>query len=268
MANYLGVIGGSNFIKSAYFSSGDFQKEVRATPYGRVQLYVNNKDGVVFVQRHAADPEVPYSPPHMINKKAIITALKNFGVTRILGFNSTGAMKRTISIGSFVVPDDYLALTPITLFDDATGHVIPGFDKDFRFEIIKIMQSAGLNPIVNACYLQTNGPRFETEAEIRLFATQCDIVGMTAGHEAVLCKELAIPYAAVCVVDNMANGIVPEKLTTDDFHNGVAANLAKAETLFQTLVAALKPAVPVAAGAGKEHVEQLMDELAEERRAR
>jgi len=54
--------------------------------------------------------------------------------------------------------------------------------------------------------VQTHGPRFETAAEIRQVAGFADVVGMTCAHEATLCKELALPYALVCVVDNMANG--------------------------------------------------------------
>ena len=54
-------------------------------------------------------------------------------------------------------------------------------------------------------YVQTHGPRFETAAEIRQVAGFADVVGMTCCHEATLCKEIALPYAVICVVDNMAN---------------------------------------------------------------
>ena len=56
-------------------------------------------------------------------------------------------------------------------------------------------------------YWQTIGPRFETPAEIRLMAAHADLVGMTIASECVVAGELGLAYAAVCVVDNLANGI-------------------------------------------------------------
>jgi 5-methylthioadenosine/S-adenosylhomocysteine deaminase len=261
MSEYLGVIGGSSYLKSGYFSSEEFVKTIRATPYGRVSAYVNDKDKVVFIQRHAADPEVTYSPPHEINKKAIITAFKNYGCKRILSFNSTGSMKPTLPCGSIVIPDDFLCLTPITFFDDAQGHHMPGYDVDFRAEVIKVMKDAGVDVVTRGSYLQTQGPRFESKSEIRLFATQTDIVGMTSAHEAILCKELGLGYATVCMVDNMANGIeanVP--LSLESFHAGVAANLEKMEKLLSTLIASLKPSASASTSASSQltHVNQMV----------
>lgn len=145
--SYLGVIGGSNYLKSSYFSSEDFVVQIEETEHGLVKLHVNDVDKVIFVQRHAADPDVVYSPPHLINKKAIIKALKQRDVTKVLAFNSTGAMKRTIAIGTLVIPDDFICLTPITFFDDYRAHVVPSFNEELRTEILQELRANGMNPV-------------------------------------------------------------------------------------------------------------------------
>ena len=73
-------------------------------------------------------------------------------------------------------------------------------------------------------YWQTFGPRFETPAEIRFIAQFADVVGMTVASECVLAGELGVAYAAVCVVDNLANGLGHHALTLDEFEAGKAAN--------------------------------------------
>ncbi len=249
MSQYLGIIGGSNFLKSDYFSKNSFVAEERATPYGSVKLWFNHNDKIVFVQRHAANPAVDYTPPHLINKKAVVTALKNCGVSRVLAFCSTGSMTPMIPLGSIVVPDDFLSLELITFYDDARAHVIPGFDSGFRETVLAALEplaaQAGAPLHKTGAYLQTNGPRFETRAEIRLFARDTHVVGMTSAHEAVLCKEVGLPYAAVCMVDNWANGMATRELTTHEFHEGVARNLRTMEVLLEGLTTALKPSAAV-----------------------
>ncbi len=65
-------------------------------------------------------------------------------------------------------------------------------------------------------YWQTSGPRFETPAEIRLIAAHAHLVGMTLASECIVAKELGLSYAAVCVVDNMANGIGEQPISTEE----------------------------------------------------
>jgi 5'-methylthioadenosine phosphorylase len=75
-------------------------------------------------------------------------------------------------------------------------------------------------------YTQSRGPRFETPAEVRALARIGDLVGMTIAAECILTKEAGLPYAAVCVVDNLANGLDAEPLSTEQFAAAVAANQA------------------------------------------
>jgi 5'-methylthioadenosine phosphorylase len=86
-------------------------------------------------------------------------------------------------------------------------------------------------------YWQTVGPRFETAAEIRVIASHADVVGMTLAAECVVAGELGLPYAAICVVDNLANGVGEEPLSPEEVAAGAAANRER-------LIAGLEAVLP------------------------
>lgn len=94
----------------------------------------------------------------------------------MLAFASTGSMRMDLALGTLVIPDDFLCLEPITFHDDDKGHMIPGFDAGLRAQIIAALDADEVlsrkTRANKGVYLQTIGPRFETCAEIRLFATQ------------------------------------------------------------------------------------------------
>jgi purine nucleoside phosphorylase len=69
-------------------------------------------------------------------------------------------------------------------------------------------------------YAQTLGPRYETPAEVRALGRWADFVGMTIASEAILAGEAGLAYAAVCTIDNLANGISGKRLTVDEYHRG------------------------------------------------
>ena len=73
-------------------------------------------------------------------------------------------------------------------------------------------------------YWQAIGPRFETPAEIRFIAPHADVIGMTAASECILAGEMGIPYASVCIVDNLANGVAGSELSVADFEAGKERN--------------------------------------------
>ena len=104
-------------------------------------------------------------------------------------------------------------------------------------------------PIVDGgVYTQTRGPRFETPAEVRALAQVGDLVGMTVAAECILTREVGLAYAAVCVVDNLANGLGDAPLTIEEFQAGVAANrtalLADLDAVLPALAARRERARP------------------------
>src|SRR6476646_10225828 len=154
------------------------------------------EQGAIIRQRHDG---AGYRLPHRIDHVANLRSLIDAGCDRAIGFSSVGSLKEKLGVGSFICPDDFIApQANNSIFEDARGHGVPGFDRDW------------------GVYWQTRGPRFETPAEVRLLAAHADVVGMTVASECIAARELGIPYAAVCVVDNLANGIGPNPLTVEE----------------------------------------------------
>jgi 5'-methylthioadenosine phosphorylase len=142
------------------------------------------------------------------------------------------------------VPDDFFGLgVAPTFFDDAQGHSVPGFDLPWRRRVIDAWTGAVDTPVVDGgVYAQTTGPRFESPAEVRFLADHADLVGMTLVPEIVLAREAGIAYAAVCTIDNLANGLDDGSLTLEEFWANKAVNE-------QRLAADLDHVLPVLAPA-------------------
>ncbi len=163
--------------------------------------------GAAIVQRHGA-VDATYVLPHEIDHAANLRPLAEQGCDRVLAIGSVGSLSPELPVGSLLCPDDFIALgIGPSIFADARAHSAPGFDPRWRGEVIEAWQGSGQAPRDGGVYWQTRGPRFETPAEIRLIAAHADVVGMTIASECVVAGELGLDYAALCVVDNLANGI-------------------------------------------------------------
>ncbi|HKZ62928.1 MAG TPA: MTAP family purine nucleoside phosphorylase [Thermoplasmata archaeon] len=209
----LAVIGGSGILDLT--SMRDAAATAIATPYGAPSADVRvgsiGDVGVAFLPRHGVSHAIP---PHRINHRANLWALKELGVRRILGTSSVGSLKKEIRPGILAVPDDYLCLWDLPTFhDDKVVHVTPQLDADMRTAILAVLKKARVPIRARAVYAQTRGPRLETKAEIRLLRDYADVVGMTMASEATLAAEIGIAYASVCTVDNYAHGISAKPLT-------------------------------------------------------
>lgn len=184
------------------------------TPYGILpSLHIGRISGedVIFLPRHGPHHS---TPPHKINYRANIHALYKVGVKRILATNAVGAINKDFEPGDIVVPHDFVDFTKlrhVTFYDQApVTHV--DFSQPYCPEIRKLMvetaEKFGFHVWDKAVLVCTEGPRYETPAEIRMFRRLgCDVVGMTGSPEAVLARELEMCYASICYVSNMAAGI-------------------------------------------------------------
>jgi 5'-methylthioadenosine phosphorylase len=188
------------------------------TPYGKpsspiLQLEAGNVSYRI-IARHSLPPKIP---PHMVNHRANIWALKEAGATSILSICSTGALSRDIKVPSLAVPEDYIELTKIlSFFDGSIHHATPSLDQKIRRALIETMERNGIENLSGGIYVQTSGPRLETKAEVKMMASWGDYVGMNMASEATLSTELGLPVAGLITVDNYANGILDEEL---DFRN-------------------------------------------------
>ena len=231
----LAVTGGHGILGTA-FASGAERVDVD-TRYGPVAVL--DAGPYVVLQRHGLDrfTSAPY-----INHRAHVRALADVGCDRMLGFASVGSLRPDLPVGTFVAPDDFIALhLGVSFSDDDDGHQTPGFDRVWRAMVLDRWRANTDEPLEDGgTYWQAIGPRFETQAEIRLLAAHADLVGMTIASECILAGELRLPYAGVCVVDNLANGIADAPLTVGEFRAGAAANQAR-------LLDALNRVLPVLA---------------------
>ena len=188
------------------------------------------------IQRHGASG--PYVPPHRIDHEANLRALLERGCDRVLAVCSVGSLKPEIAVGSLVCPDDFIALQlGLTSFDDARGHLAPGFDADWRGRVLAASQGGGAPGFVDGgVYWQTIGPRFETPAEIRLLAAHADLAGMTMASECIVAGVLGLAYAAICMVDNLANGIGSVPLGVEELEADRAANAGRLGDALEALL--------------------------------
>jgi 5'-methylthioinosine phosphorylase len=198
-----------------------------AGPGGTEIAATVERHGAVVLQRHG--PASAYRLPHLIDHAANLRSLEATGCDRVLAICSVGSLDAGLGVGSFVCPHDFIALQlTVTSFDDARGHTMPGFDLDWRGEALAAWETSGAEPLRDGgVYWQTNGPRFETPAEIGLIAAHADLVGMTMASECVVAGELGLPYAAICVVDNLANGIAPRPLSPEELERDREVNATR-----------------------------------------
>ncbi len=200
----LGIITGTSLFGEAF----EGRRETIKTEYGEVAVFVADDSDAIFLPRHGVAMN---TPPHRINHLANIRALEKSGVESVVCIASTGSLKSEIAPGTILVPHDYINFGKnITFYDTEIRHVVPGFDEPLREKIIKA--SGGKE---NGVYVQTRGPRFETKAEVAVLRQYADVVGMTMTNEATLCSEVGIPVAALCTVDNYANGVSGQELDYD-----------------------------------------------------
>ena len=192
----------------------------------------------VYLQRHGADG---YVLPHRIDHLANMRSLAEVGCDRVLALGSVGGLHRELVPGTFVCPDDFIALDagPAAV-EDERAHSVPGFDPDWRRRVLLAWRDRVGSEIVDAgAYWQTRGPRLETPAEIRLMAPHAQLVGMTIASECIAACALGLSYAALCVVENLANGVGERELTVEELLAGRAANREAVARALEKLVPAL-----------------------------
>jgi 5'-methylthioadenosine phosphorylase len=201
----IGVIGGTILLEVEALRGAE-AREV-STPYGTAEVDVGvlGGAGVALVQRHGRKRD---KPPHRINHAANLAALASLGVRDVIALGSTGCLRADLELPALMVPHDYINFFETTIHDDRLVHVTPGFDEELRQLLITEARAAGKLPVHDrGVYFQLRGPRLDTRAEVAFSRTIADCVGMTIGSEATIARELDLDYAALCTLDNYANGI-------------------------------------------------------------
>ena len=190
--------------------------------FGQASVFITDK--IALILRHGNDPQ-NHILPHLINYHANLRALKDVGVSEIVGINSTGSLKKDLTPGMIVVPDDFITLTSTpSIYKNNAIHITPSLNENVRQKIIRAAQNSGSQVIEKGTYWQTQGPRLETKSEIKMMTNYADIVGMTMANEAVIAMELDLPYASACSIDNFGNGLMEKPLTAKEIFEGTRKN--------------------------------------------
>lgn len=243
----VGIIGGTGLTQLSGLSiAGERNVE---TPWGEpsAPLVFGRLDGqeVVFLARHGDPHRIP---PHQVNYRANLWALREAGVETVIGVNAVGGIHPEMGPARVVVPDqliDYTWGRHCTYFEgelEATTHI------DFTFPytpkareiLIEKARSANIPCSDFGVYAATQGPRLETAAEIRrLERDGCDLVGMTGMPEAVLAMELKMNYVCLALVVNWAAGKTDHIITMEEIEQAIDQGMSGVKRILIDSVADL-----------------------------
>jgi len=232
------------------------------TPFGRSpRIEIGEIDGVrvAFLPRHAAPGSTKVThaiPPAMVNYRANVYALRKLGVERILTSQACGAINPVIKPGTLVIIDQFIdetknrvysfydGKTPIQVWPDKPPiktvvhiDVTQPYCPELRAVLIKACEELNIHHINTGTYICTDGPRFETSAEIRAYKLLgADVVGMTNIPECVLARELTMCYASIAMATNYAAGTGPIKITHEEVTRIFAENIGNVQKVFRKAV--------------------------------
>lgn len=258
----IAIIGGTGVYDPRILTN--IREVYAATPYGDIAVMVGTYHGeeIGFLARHGKGHTVP---PHQINYRANMWGLARLGVKRVLTTTAVGSLNPDMEPGDFVLIDQFIDFTkarPSTYFDGTDGNVVhldytEPYCPEVRASIRKAAEEKGIPIKSRGCYVCTEGPRFETKAEILAYQRMGgDLVGMTNVPEVVLARELGMCYATISMVTNFAAGISSEPLTHEEVLEVMAANGERLKTL---LISAL-PLIPEQRGCHCDHNKKPMVE--------
>jgi len=225
----IGVFGGSGFYDLLDPPAGGLQEHEIETPFGKPSDKISvGKIGdkkVAFIPRHAHGHKIP---PHKINYKANVWAMKKMGVKRIISPAAVGSLNPLIKPGDFVICDQFVnwncqrddtfyhgELVDNVKKSDHVAHFSSAnpYCDELRKNIVKYCQKLNINFHQTGTVVVIQGPRFSTKAESRFFTNQgWDIINMTAYPEVVLARELGICYSNIGLVTDYDAGLIGDKV--------------------------------------------------------
>lgn len=250
----MAIIGGTGV--GQFPLQGEARLEQVKTRWGSVELTVGQVSGktVYFLARHGSGHKLV---PHRINYRANIAALAAVGVRAVLATTAVGSLRADWGPGTLVVLDDLidfcLTRQGKTFFDDAPVHtdVTHPYSAALRQALLTAARAEGIGCETQGTYLCADGPRYETAAEVRLFASWgADVVGMTGVPEAILAREAGLHYAGVSLVTNLGAGIGGSEISHEGVEAVMAETGAKLRQLFMATISLVEPAQLVPVGPG------------------
>jgi 5'-deoxy-5'-methylthioadenosine phosphorylase len=248
----LAIIGGSGLSKLDILREGKWlqiKTPFQDFPVALLQGTIEELP-VVFLPRHGSDHLIP---PHKINYRANIWALKEHGVTDIISVNAVGGINPQMSPGQLAIPDqliDYTWGREHTFYAEDLKEVVhvdftQPYSKRLRHLLViaveqeqqELDQAEANLPMTRGVYGCTQGPRLESAAEIlRMRHDGCDMVGMTGMPEAGLARELGLHYACLALSVNRAPGLGDTPITMEVINQTLAAGMVEVKRILLLFV--------------------------------
>ena len=242
--NKLAIIGGTGLARIEELSL--VSSEPLVTPYGApsAPLIKGELAGkqVIFLARHGNDHTIP---PHKINYRANIWALKSVGVTEIIAVAAVGGIHADISPKKIIIPDqiiDYTHDRKHTFFEEnlsAVTHIdfTYPYSEVLRKRLQQASKDCGIHVYNGGVYGATQGPRLETAVEVsRMERDGCDIVGMTGMPEASLARELGLNYACCALSVNWAAGKSGNEITMQEIEQAIEVGMVDVKSILVSTV--------------------------------
>lgn len=239
------IIGGTGIDEMDCFSAGSPTRLVTRFGFADVVEAAMGDRQIIFVPRQGPAHS---TPPSRIDYRAQIAALAKAGVDAVIGVCAAGSLRTDLIPGSLAILSDFIDLTKrrqATFFDSADGPVVhTDFTQPYcpavSATLAECCEEIGVGCEPGAVYVGVEGPRYETPAEIRLYASWGgDVIGMTNLPEAVLAREAGLCYGALAVVTNLASGLSPTRLSHDDVRSAMASVAAKLQAILTRAAAAI-----------------------------
>jgi 5'-methylthioadenosine phosphorylase len=202
----IGIIGGTGIADPDFF--GHLRSVEAKTKYGKpsdkVSILEVSGVKVAFIPRHGPKHTIP---PHMVNYRANIAALKSLGVERVIGLAAVGSLRENIKAGHMVISDQFIDMTKqrkLTFFDGPKVVHISAADP-FCPQLSKLSGMAARRLDIpyhdKGTYICVEGPRFSTRAESHLWRMmKADVIGMTLVPECQLAREMEMCYLSLSSV--------------------------------------------------------------------
>ncbi|MEG1525474.1 MAG: MTAP family purine nucleoside phosphorylase [Clostridia bacterium] len=221
------IIGGTNIETPPI----PYREETVSTPYGDVVLYrakLEDDHQVIFLSRHGV---LSKSDPGQVNYRANVYALDKIGVTHVIGVTSVGACDYSYKLGALCLISDFIDFTksrPLSFDREHRKNLHTGMEDvlnpGLNDTLERLITELGIPYSGRATYACSEGPRFETAAEIRaLRMLGAQVTGMTLVPEAPLCKDLGLTYAAIGIIANHCTGMT--SYVTDEDIGAVMATI-------------------------------------------
>lgn len=245
--NNIAIIGGTgvNILSHAEIC----EKHQVDTPYGNpssalsIAKLADKK--FIFLARHG---DLHTIPPHQINYRANVYALKDSGANNIIAVNAAGGITAEMYPGRLVVPDqiiDYTYGREHTFYDNDASKInhidfTHPYSMNLREKLTALSIMTEFDVFVGGVYAATQGPRLETVAEIhRLEKDGCDIVGMTGMPEAALARELGMNYICLALVVNWGAGKTDDLITSETIKGNIEGRMEKVNSILTAFISTL-----------------------------